>query len=310
MNSFLFLLFLPIFLSSPPPDLYENTPLTLNLSSSSSPSYFKFLASPSLSSQITLLTSPSDLKTPLGILTIYLSTTSEYPNSLQNEEACLQITHIQTCSYQLFPSNASFTTLYIGFYCESPVCKAQVRLLHLESLQLSFTTSTVFKFTDKAVESFKFNVPTKGTFTRIVISILARKIKNSVSLGKDFQVEFECGKVIKEKLVERLVFVLDGGDDELCFGRNNSMVVTGVKESVIEVESFLFGEEERLVGERNYCDFLFSGGKNLYMVEIGEEELKKDNFTLFFAFKSLSGTKKRYAKINLGKKKKENIEKI
>ena len=163
MSTYLLLLFLPILLSSPPFDLYENTPLPLNLSSTT-PSYFKFLASPSLSSQITLLTTPSDLKIPLGKLTIYLSTTTEYPDSSNNEEACLQITHLQTCTYRLFPSNASFVTLYIGFFCESPVCAAQVRLLHLETLQLSFTTSTVFKFTDKNVESFRFAVPMKGFF--------------------------------------------------------------------------------------------------------------------------------------------------
>ena len=294
MNPFLLLLFLPLFFSSPPPDLYENTPLTLNISHSS-PSYFKFLASPSLSSQITLLTSPFDLKTSMGTLTIYLSTSSEYPDSAHNDEVCFQITHLHTCSYRLFPSN-NFTTLYIGFFCDSPVCAAKVRLLHLESLQLSFTTSTIFKFTGKVVESFMFSVPPKGMFSRIVISMLARKIKNSVSLGKDFQVEFECGKAVEEKLAERLVFVFDGRDEGLCFERNNSMVVTGVKESVIELESFLFGEEESLVRDTNYCDFLFSGGRNLYVVEIGKDEIKKDNFTLFFAFKSLSGTKKRYEK--------------
>ena len=273
----------------------ENELINIYMTSNAINVYIFYPTQFSHRTDLTLTFSPILANSTIGEIVVGFSTNDNLSQNGSSNQVC-KSNEFFSCLFAV-PESSSAINIFI--HCLTDICEMKARISHIEEIHLNYNRNEYFRFKRSEIEKFNFTIPGKYDFSRIVLSVsykyrpFANKSDEEKNKFSSEEVISNSGKPITYKLYDRHVLTFTNKDEELCYNCNITTTITSAKETIIEIELFLYTERTLdLISNKLYIDYLKPNINNEYVYTLPEPIMHFDDFNVLISINSLSGKHK------------------
>ena len=201
-----------------------------------------------------------------------------------------------SCFYEIPIEAKTMPELDIQIKCISLICDLKAKPIINQFISVEYETPQLEELKGRSI-IMGFNVNKTMNFNRIIFSIRAHNIKaHEIFQNNDLYTYFRIssGHPIISYVADRIIFIFQAGDPELCSDCRVQYVFCSERYLVFEVVLSSYSDLKELALDGEYVDFLTSPGlTNTYKLSLDNlQKLIDDQNKLFFSLITFTGSSK------------------